>query len=126
MDDITRAALNQGGICDITTTGAQSRQPRRIEIYFHHFDGSYYITGRPGFRRDWLANLVANPEFTVHLKQDVTVDVPAVAINITDEATRSEVLLRILTESWGTDPAEAEADLSRWVEGSPLVSFAVD
>ena len=30
--------------------------PRRIEIYFHQFDGEYYLTGRHGHKRDWEAN----------------------------------------------------------------------
>ena len=46
--------------------------PRRTEIYFHQFDGKFYLTGRPGFKRDWVANIVANPEFTLHLKHGVT------------------------------------------------------
>ena len=125
MDPEVTAALERGGVADITTIGRQTGTPRRIEIYFHHFDGQYYLTGRPGFKRDWLANLTANPAFTVHLKRGVGADLPAVAEPITDVERRSAVLYRILTESWGTDPEKARADLGVWVQSAPLVQFSV-
>ena len=65
MDSIIEEALEAGGPVDITTTGRKSGAPRRKEIFFHTFDGEHYISGRPGFKRDWLANLVANPRFTL-------------------------------------------------------------
>ena len=123
MDDRTTTALQAGGVCDITTTGARSGLPRRIEIVFHHFDGKYYITGRPGTKRDWLANLIANPAFTLHLKGGVEADFNATAEAITEEQERAEVLYRILTESWGNEPSKANHILPRWVSGAPLVKF---
>ncbi|CAN5731126.1 hypothetical protein BH18ACT6_BH18ACT6_07690 [soil metagenome] len=123
MDPNTSAALAEGGIADITTTGRKTGSPRRIEIYFHSFDGAYYITGRPGSKRDWLANLKANPEFTLHLKRGVTADLPAVATEITDRQRRWDLLLRARTESWGVEPERAERDHEFWVGKSPLVSF---
>ena len=126
MDAKTTAALEAGGICDITTTGAKSGAPRRIEIVFHHFDGEYFITGKPGSKRDWLANLKSNPQFTLHLKKGVSADLEAQATPITDDAERSSVLYRILTESWGNEPSKANHILPRWVSGAPLVSFALD
>lgn len=126
MDTNVAAALERGGIADITTTGRKTGAPRRIEIYFHHFDGEHFLTGRPGFKRDWLANLSANPNFTVHLKRGVTADVPAVAEPITDIERRRSVLYRILTESWGEDPEKANATLDVWIEGARLVQFSVN
>jgi hypothetical protein len=123
VDSTISSALERGGVIDITTIGAQSGSRHRVEIVFHHFDGSYYITGKPGFRRDWLANLNANPEFTVHLKRGLTVDVPATAQEITDQDQRAKVLYRILTESWDNEPSKAEHILPRWVEDAPLVEF---
>ena len=99
---------------------------RRIEIYFHHFDGEFYLTGRPGRPRDWMANLRANPDFTLHLKRGVSADLAAHATEITGAEERGRVLLRALTESWGAEPEKARADLERWVTGSPLVRFSVD
>lgn len=125
MDPTTRDALERGGVIDITTTGARSGSQRRVEIVFHHFDGKYYITGKPGFKRDWLANMNANPEFTVHLKRGLTVDVSARADEIIDEEQRAQVLYRILTESWGNEPSKAEHILPRWVNEAPLVEFTI-
>ena len=125
MDPNISAALSQGGIADITTSGRKTGSSRRIEIYFHSFDGAYYITGRPGFKRDWLANLKASPDFTLHLKRGVTADLPAVATEITDRQRRWDLLFRARTESWGVEPARAERDHEVWVDTSPLVSFVL-
>lgn len=121
MDPAVRDALARGGVVDITTLGARSGKPRQIEIVLIHLDGTYYITGRPGRKRDWLANMKADPGFTVHLGRGLTADVSADAEEITDGDRRAEVLYRILTESWGNEPAKAEHILPRWVEEAPLV-----
>lgn len=123
MDAQVENALRNGGIAEITTTGRKSGKPRRIEIFFHQFDGEYFLSGRPGFKRDWLANLARNPAFTLHLKRGVEADVPAVATLITDPDRRREVLYRARTESWGVDSARAERDMDYWVATAPLVSF---
>ena len=125
MDKDIREALANGGVVDITTVGARSGLDRRIEIVFHHFDGRYYITGKPGFRRDWLANMIANPAFTLHLKGSVAADLPVAAREITDDTEKAEVLYRILTESWGNEPAKADHILPRWVDSAPLVEFVL-
>ena len=116
-----KAALDRGGIVDITTTGARSGLARRIEIYLHHFDGRYYITGKPGRRRDWLANLIANPHFTVHLKRGIQADVPAVAAEITDPADRERVIYQARRDSWKASEEDARKDIDFWVRTSPLV-----
>ena len=74
-------ALRRGGRVDITTRGRKTGAPRRLEIVFHNIDGVLYITGRPG-PRGWLANLLAEPRFTLHLKGGVNVDLPATATPI--------------------------------------------
>ena len=125
MDTTVENALQRGGVIDITTFGAKTGTPRRIEINFHHFDGSYYITGQPGRKRDWLANMRTNPKFTVHLKHGLA-DISAEAEEITGEERRGEVLYRILTESWNNVPAKAEHILPRWVKGAPLVEFTIN
>ena len=125
MDTNIKQALERGGVVDITTLGAKSGKNRRIEIVFHHFDGRFYITGKPGFKRDWLANMAANPAFTLHLKRTVSADVPVAAREIEDEDERAKVLYRILTESWGNEPAKTDHILPRWVEAAPLVEFTL-
>lgn len=125
MEQQITDALESGGVCDITTTGRKSGNPSRIEIYFHHFDGEFFITGKPGFKRDWLANLATNPDFTLHLKRGVTADLAAKAEVVDTQEEREVALYKILTESWGTEPEQARADLPRWVGGAPLVRFSV-
>ena len=125
MDEAVTDALERGGVIDITTLGAKSGKPHRIEINVHHFDGSYYITGQLGRKCDWLANMKANPKFTVHLKHGLIADVPAEAEEITTDDQRADVLYRILTESWGNVPAKADHILPRWVKGAPLVKFTI-
>ena len=121
--DIART-IGSGGVFDITTTGRRSGLPRRIEVYVHNFDGDLFIGGRPGFTRDWLANLTARPDFTVHLAG--TADVAARAEPITNPVERRRLFYRMLTESWGVEPAKAEATVDRYVVSSPLVRVTLD
>lgn len=114
MGESIRRALAQDQVIDITTTGRKSGQPRRIEIWFHRWNGRYYITGLPG-RRDWYANLRNHPSFTFHLKHSAQADLPAHARPILDEDERRQVLAGIL-QSLGRS-----ADLNEWVARSPLV-----
>lgn len=125
MDPAIQRALDQGGIVDITTTGRKSGQARRIEIYLHKLDGAFYLTGRPGFPRDWVANLKADPRMTLHLKRGVSADLAATAEVITDPAEKGEIILRARVQNWGADPEVARADLDHWVATSPLVRFSI-
>jgi deazaflavin-dependent oxidoreductase (nitroreductase family) len=115
MDERIQRALESDRTIDITTTGRQSGQPRRIEIWFYRYDGRVFLSGSPG-TRDWYANLVANPEFTFHLKGSAQADLPAVAHPITDEAQRREVVRGILE-----DLGRGTGNVEGWVAGSPLV-----
>jgi hypothetical protein len=124
MDQAVREAMNLGGIADITTIGRKTGQPRRIEIFFHHFDGEYYLTGRPSRRkRDWEANIESNPEFILHLKRDIEADVAVRGEREPDPEERGRVLRRALIESWDSPPDGVDRDLHRWVESSPFVRF---
>jgi hypothetical protein len=123
MDDAIRTALDQGGIADITTIGRSTGRPHRLEIYFHQFDGEYFLTGRPGPKRDWEANIEANPEFTLHLKRGVTADLPVRGAPEPDRGVRARILFRALTESWGSDPERVRGALDRWVDDAPFIRF---
>jgi deazaflavin-dependent oxidoreductase (nitroreductase family) len=125
MDDEAAKALASDLVIDITTTGRKSRQPRRIEIWYHRLDGRYYITGTPGRPRDWYANLVTHPSFTFHLKQSATADLPATARPITETAEREKVLGGILAahSQLTSGPGRQPSD---WVAGSPLVELTFD
>jgi deazaflavin-dependent oxidoreductase (nitroreductase family) len=116
VNDAIRRALESDRLIDITTTGRQSGQPRRLEIGLFYLDGQFYLSGSPG-RRSWLANLVANPRFTVHLKQSLKADLPAVATPIFERAARREVFGRMAASRRAGPPMDIEAR----VAGSPLV-----
>ncbi|HXH20747.1 MAG TPA: nitroreductase family deazaflavin-dependent oxidoreductase [Dehalococcoidia bacterium] len=119
MDDKVREALSKGGVIDITTTGRRTGKPHRIEIAFHAFDGKLYISGMPRERkRDWLANMEANPRFTFHLKREVKADLPALARPITDAAERRAVLEKV-RQAWG------RGDIEEMVRWSPLVEVTI-
>lgn len=109
----------------MTTVGRKSGRPHRIEIAFIALDGEYFITGRPGRGRDWLANLTANPAFTLHLKRGVSADVPVVASVITRPDEREAVLRRILLDVWDNPQSKVDHIIGRWVDGAPLIRFEV-
>ena len=114
MDAAVEQALKQDRTIDITTNGRISGLPRRKEIWFHNLDGRLYITGTPG-PRDWYKNMLADPEFTFHLKGSAQADLAARATPILDTSRRREVLAAIelkVGRGW---------DVDAWVEGSALV-----
>jgi deazaflavin-dependent oxidoreductase (nitroreductase family) len=123
MDARVKEALDRGGIADITTTGRKTGLPRKVEIYFHQFDGEYYLTGRPGFKRDWEENIKAQPEFTLNLKRGVTADVPVIGEVEVDPEKRGAIIFRALTESWGSEPDRAKAHLDHYVNTAPFIRF---
>ena len=112
-------------VIDITTTGRRSGQPRRIEIVFYRFDDSIYLSGIPAARpRDWLLNLVAEPNFVFHLKRDVVADLPAVAKVISELQECRQILARFVEEFNERNPPDSgwpRAGLDEWVDDSPLV-----
>lgn len=115
MDERIQRALENDRTIDITTTGRNSGEPRRIEVWRYRYDGRIFLSGSPG-TRDWYANLLAKPEFTFHLKGSVQADLRAIAHPITDEAERREVIRGIREElGRGMD------NLEDWVARSPLV-----
>lgn len=118
MDSKIKRALETDKVIDITTIGRKTGKERRIEIWFHNVDGKFYITGRPGRKRDWYQNMVANPEFTFHLKESVTADLEATAHPMTDEAQRRAWFERYL--------AGSDRDVEAWTAESPLVEVTFE
>jgi deazaflavin-dependent oxidoreductase (nitroreductase family) len=112
-------ALKRDRTIDITTIGRKSGKPRRIEIWFYRAGDKVYLCGLPG-RRSWYANLLANPKFTVHLKETVKADLAARAIPITDYDARREIMSEILIDM------NRISDLEAWVRDSPLVEVAFE
>ena len=114
MNEVVLRALREDQTIDITTTGRKTGRLRRIEIWFHNVDDRIFITGLPG-KRDWYANMLANPHFIFHLKNTVHADLPAKAIPVVDETQRREILGRIILT------LDAPQDFEAWVADSPLV-----
>jgi deazaflavin-dependent oxidoreductase (nitroreductase family) len=119
LDQPTRDALARGGVIDITTIGRKTGQPHRIEIVFHNVGGRLYVSGMPGFKRSYIANLSADPHFIFHLKGKVSADLAATARIITDDAERREVMPHI-ARNWKRD------DIETMVEQSPLFEVTID
>ena len=113
-------ALSIDMVVDITTTGRRSGQPRRIEIWCHLMDGQLFLAASPG-PRSWYANLYANSEVTLHLKDEVKADIPVSARPITDQAERRDVFTRLAAQS--AFRQGQGLDVESWVEGSKLVEL---
>jgi deazaflavin-dependent oxidoreductase (nitroreductase family) len=112
---------------DITTSGARSGMPRRIEVWFHRVEGRWYLSGAPG-PRSWYANVLAHPRFVVHLKHGVRADLPATAAPV-DAETRRLVITTIL-ELQNRPEVRARTsrpqNLADWLARSPLVEIVFD
>jgi deazaflavin-dependent oxidoreductase (nitroreductase family) len=121
MLDSVRRQLEGDPTIDITTTGRRSGAARRIEIWMMVVDGRFYITGTPG-RRDWLANLRADPRFTVHVPiGDDVVDLSAHATEVIDESTRRQVLEHLAT-SW----YRSQTPIDQLLAEAPMVEVSLD
>ncbi|CAL9650104.1 nitroreductase/quinone reductase family protein [Streptomyces pseudogriseolus] len=113
---------------DITTLGRRSGVPRRIEIWFHRVDGRWYLSGMPT-RRSWYANVLAHPQFTVHLKHGVTADLPATAVPVVDDVVRRRVITAVLeTQNLPEMVARGlpRQNFDEWFAHSPLVEIVFD
>ncbi|WFE39988.1 nitroreductase/quinone reductase family protein [Micromonospora sp. WMMD998] len=113
VTDEARQALDRQRTVDITTIGRRSGQPKRMEIWRYRAAGRYWLTGSPG-ARDWYANLLAHPAFTLHL---TGLDLPVRGRAVTDPAERARVFGEIVpTLDWA-------GSLESWIAGSPLVEI---
>ncbi|WP_089155453.1 nitroreductase/quinone reductase family protein [Micromonospora sp. NBS 11-29] len=113
VTDEARRALDRQRTVEITTVGRRSGRPRRIETWRYRAAGRYWLTGSPG-SRDWYANLLAHPEFTLHLAD---LDLRVRGRPVTDPAERALVFGEIVpTLDWA-------GTLESWLAGSPLVEI---
>lgn len=120
MHELVSRELADDPTVDITTRGARSGRPRRIEIWMLDVDGRYFITGTPG-PRHWLANLTADPRLTVHLKRHAATDLPATARLVEDDATRRLVLTHP-SAAWYRD----QTTLEHLLADAPMVEVTFD
>jgi hypothetical protein len=116
VTDEALRALERQQTVEITTIGRRSGRPSRIETWRYRAAGRYWLTGSPG-ARDWYANILAQPHFTLHL---TGLDLPVRGRPVTDEDERACIFGAIVpTLSW------AES-LESWLAGSPLVEIQFD
>lgn len=121
---ITPASPASARTVDITTTGARTGLARRIEIWFYRVGGEIYLTTMPA-SRSWYANLLANPEFTFHLKHGLQADLPATAEPVLDRDERRRIFSDIIADlnqplhrGYLSQPVQP---VEEWVDGSPLM-----
>jgi deazaflavin-dependent oxidoreductase (nitroreductase family) len=57
--------------CYLTTTGRRSGRPHEIEIWFGVIDATLYLVSGNGPTSDWYQNLMADPEVTVRIDQEI-------------------------------------------------------
>lgn len=125
---IDRSSTARDRTVDITTIGRRSGRPRRIEIWFHHVLGRWYLSSTPA-KPGWYANLKANPRFTFHLKHGARADLAATAVPVTDEAERRRIFSYIVDDlNQPHNPARIPqpTHLEDWMAGSPLVEIVFD
>lgn len=116
MDEKVQKALQEDNLVDITVTGRKSGEPRKFEIMLRRDAGKYYIAGQPQ-PKDWYANMLADPNITLHVKQSAQADLPATAHAVLDEAERRSLFQRFFGDS------EMMDDLERWVQSAKLIEI---
>lgn len=119
LDHEIRSALQTDRLIDLTTIGRKSGKAARIETVFHYIEGRIYLTGRPG-KRDWYANLLANPNLIFRLKESLQRELPARATPITAADERRAVLVKVLARNGKS------AEIDEWVARSPLVTVELN
>jgi len=125
---IGRGSPREARTIDITTLGRRTGRPRRIEIWFHHVDGRWYLSGMP-VPRSWHANLSAHPHLTFHLKNGIQADLPATAVPVKDPAVRHRVLSAVvaLQDEPGLRMRVTQRQrLEDWLKHSPLIEIVFD
>lgn len=113
--DVERLARTR--TVDLTTIGRRSGEPRTVEIWWFHVGGRFVITGTPG-RRDWLANVRANPEIVISAPHG---DFPATVAEIDDHDLKRRVF---------TDPQigwyRTQDELDHLVVAAPMIEVTFD
>lgn len=99
--DAVIASLLAERTIDIVTTGRRSGRSRVTEIWTTLIAGEVFIVGTPNAGRegvertprDWLANLLAEPQFVLRVKRGYEADLDAQAMPVTEPAERRRILV---------------------------------
>ena len=126
---LTPASTAADRTIEVTTKGRRSGLPHRIEIWFYRVGDTNYLTGMPGFTSepDWYQNLLATPQFTVHLKHGVRADLAAIARPVTDGDERRRVFESVVADlNQPANPGRIvqPTTVQAWLEGSVLLKIA--
>lgn len=116
MNETIQKALQEDNLVDITVTGRKSGKPYKFEIMLRRDAGKYYLAGQPQ-PKDWYANMLANPQITLHLKQSAQADLPATAHVVLDEVQRRHLFQLFFSNS------DMMTDLEAWVRDAKLVEI---
>lgn len=101
----------------LTSTGARSGRPSRIEIWAWWFEDRYLITGLIG-KRDWMANVTAKPSVTVHLRG---YDLPGTATSI-DDVDFKRRFFTTSDSAWDS----SQSELEHLVDQAPMIEIVFD
>jgi deazaflavin-dependent oxidoreductase (nitroreductase family) len=104
LDTALRTILENSFFIRITMTRRRSGTPRTVETTYVWDGGNrIVISGYPG-RRDWVANMAAHPQVTVHtVEGDKWFDITATARVLRDRNERVPHLLAFI-EHWAERP----------------------
>lgn len=100
----------------LTTTGRNSGNPHRIEIWFGTHDGRIFLMSGGRESSDWVKNLITDPNITIEIGEESF----SGFATILSEPSEAESLARaILVQKYGTG-----RDLERW--GKESLAIAID
>ncbi len=101
---------------ELTTFGRRTGLPRSVEIWWFHVGGRFIITGTPG-RRDWLANVRANPRVVIGVQG---YQIEATAHEVVDSELRELVFSRRETNWYST-----QTEFRHLVETAPMIEVVL-
>jgi hypothetical protein len=125
---------------DIITTGARTGSTRTTEIWTTVIGGEVFLCGTPNASlpgverkpRDWLANLIAHPRFTLHLKSTIHADLAVEAEPVRDAEERRHIMSAPATEYYRSQAKSIEQAARdspmvrlRFLEGDAWLNEAV-
>ena len=117
LDTTTIERLAATRTIDFSTIGRRSSEPTRIEIWWFHVNGRFIISGTPG-KRDWMANVLANPKITVHSTHG---DFSGSATVVTDVEIRRDFFTHP-DVGWN----RTQSELERLIAAAPMIKIHLD
>ena len=116
-DQTTIDSLARTRTVELITIGRRSGQRRRVEIWWFHFEDRFIVTGTPG-RRDWYANVLANPDIAIETRHG---DFPGLARVVMDPDFRQRFFLDRAAGWYST-----QSELTALVESAPMIEIVLD